>query len=143
MTFAARSNSWLNPLVRMRRVLPSGLVTVVTACPAVYRGKARSPGLSRAKAAPAAAVGVSRIPDGAMGGRVSRGTDAAALPHGTSTGVSVTIRAGSKPLDHLREGMREPRSAARQWRQSLQVSRPAWYGERARNAPQSAQRTAV
>ena len=48
----------LYPLVRTRRVLPSGLTRLVTACPARYCGLSAKPGFNGTNAAPAGAVGV-------------------------------------------------------------------------------------
>src|SRR5579863_10280276 len=96
----------------MSSVLPSGLVAVVTACPARYPGKSCRWGLRREKLAPAAAVGVTLIPDGATGGRGPAGLAVAALAHGLPMSASAASRAQGPPSVDLRHGMRGSRSGS-------------------------------
>src|SRR5215469_11622333 len=113
----------------MSSVMPSGLVTVVTACPAKCPGKSRSCGFRCEKSAPAAAVGVSRMPDGATGWREPAGAETAARDHGLAISASAASRADGNATADLRDGIRvalAPVSAT--VRESLQLSRRGWYG---------------
>src|SRR5262249_40488742 len=59
---------WLNPLVRISSVFPSGLTAVVTGWSTVNCGRSGSPGFSGWKTDPFAAVGVIIIPVGRTSG---------------------------------------------------------------------------